>query len=46
MRLSDRALRATTSDEPDIAIAPISGLNIRPIKGYKIPAAIGNAIML
>jgi hypothetical protein len=32
-RLSDKALSATTSEEPDIAIAAISGLKIRPIEG-------------
>ena len=46
MRLSDKALSATTSEEPDIAIAAISGLKIRPIEGYRIPAAMGKAIML
>jgi hypothetical protein len=45
-RVSDSVLRATISDEPDIAITPISGLKIRRIDGYKIPAAIGNATKL
>lgn len=37
MRLRDKALSVTTSDEPDIAIAAISALKIRPIDGYKFP---------
>jgi hypothetical protein len=40
--LSASALTATSTLEPDIEIAPISGRNVNP-NGSKTPAAIGSA---
>ncbi|MGE5601376.1 MAG: hypothetical protein ACM3TS_00035 [Clostridia bacterium] len=45
MRLRDKALSVTTSDEPDIAIAAISAQN-QAYRWIQIPAAIGKAIVL
>ena len=45
-RLRDKALSATRRDDPDIAMATVSGLRTRPMNGYNTPAAMGNAMML
>jgi hypothetical protein len=44
--LSRSALAMTLTDESAIAAAAITGDNVRPIKGYSTPAAIGTPAAL